>query len=101
MVGKPGRSGRPFADKRKGRQVGFRLDDDLSDAFNDAVRLAAAEMPLGAKFTQSDYLRGLFLRDAVARGLVPEATARGLASVEEPPPKPPPATPKPKRSGKT
>jgi hypothetical protein len=75
MTGKPGRGGRPRSKNPKRRVVGFRVDDSIGDIFDAALAAAAEEAPLGSKFTASDYLRGLFLRDAAARRLTPEASA--------------------------
>lgn len=69
MTGKLGRSGRQPAERPKNRQVGFRVDEALGVLFDAAVVEAAKEAPAGVNFTASDYLRGLFLRDAAARGL--------------------------------
>lgn len=69
MTGKPGRSGRQPAERTKSRQVGFRLDEVWGVLFDAAVAEAAREAPPGVNFTASDYLRGLFMRDAEARGL--------------------------------
>lgn len=63
------RGGRPLAERPKRRQVGFRVDDALGELFDAAVEAAAKDAPAGMTFTASDYLRGLFLRDAEARGL--------------------------------
>lgn len=80
--------GRPPAENPKRRQVGFRLDDSISDMFDAAVAQAAKEAPLGTKYTASDYLRGLFLKDAAARGISANA---GPGSPAPSKPKRPPA----------
>lgn len=46
------------------------MDVGVGDQFDAAVAEAAKDAPPGVKFTASDYLRGLFLRDAEARGLL-------------------------------
>jgi hypothetical protein len=96
MVGKAGRSGRKPAENPKRRQVGFRLDNSIGALFDACVADAAKAAPIGSTYTASDYLRGLFLKDAAARGLVPDAKPPS-----GPPAKPRPTAPKPKRSGKT
>jgi hypothetical protein len=63
----------------KRRQVGFRLDESIGDLFDAAVAAAATEAPVGTKYTASDYLRGLFLRDAAARGLTSNAKPKRTA----------------------
>lgn len=65
--------GRPAVEKPKARQVGFRVDVELGKLFDAAVAQAATEAPIGSNFTQSDYLRGLFLKDAERRGLTKTA----------------------------
>ena len=70
MSGKKGRSGRPCVRSPKRRQVGFRLSEEEGASFDAAVSQAAIAAPPGVNFTASDYLRGLFLRDASARGLL-------------------------------
>jgi len=50
--------------------VAFRLDPEQSAIFDAAVAEAAKDAPAGVDFTASDYLRGLFLTDAKARGLL-------------------------------
>ncbi len=63
------KGGRPPTAHPKRRVVGFRVDDSIGAIFDAALAAAAKEIPIGTTFTASDYLRGLFLRDAAVRGL--------------------------------
>ena len=79
MTGKPGRGGRPPSQNPKRRVVGFRVDDSIGDLFDATFAAAAEEIPPGTTYTASDYLRGLFLKDAAARGLTQPSGAKSPA----------------------
>jgi hypothetical protein len=81
MAGKAGRSGRPSAGaSKKKHTVSARLNDAEVSAFRARVAARASELRGdGIVLTDSEYLRGLILRDLDAHGVA-------LAHAEQPAP---------------